>query len=74
VSDPRPNGVEKIQGHSKFYKVKIGRDFRLSYRILQERLIIVLVIRDHKEAYRALDILDDRLESALGNVQRFAPR
>lgn len=68
-SCPRPSGMEKIQGHPKFYRVSAGRDHRIIYHIFQEKLLVVLVIRDRKEAYRSLGDLDGKLAVALQAVE-----
>lgn len=65
---PRPKGVEKIQGHPDFYRVKAGREHRIIYHILLERLLVVLVIRDRKDAYRSLDDLDGKLGAAIQSI------
>ncbi|PBB19323.1 type II toxin-antitoxin system RelE/ParE family toxin [Mesorhizobium sp. WSM4313] len=65
---PRPRGVEKIQGHPDFYRIKAGHDHRIIYHILRERLLVVLVIRDRKDAYKGLDDLDGKLGAALQSI------
>ncbi|RWN46111.1 MAG: type II toxin-antitoxin system RelE/ParE family toxin [Mesorhizobium sp.] len=69
---PRPRGVEKIQGHPDFFRVKAGHDHRIIYHVMRERLLVVLVIRDRKEAYRGLDDLDGKLGAALQSIDEEA--
>jgi mRNA-degrading endonuclease RelE of RelBE toxin-antitoxin system len=66
---PRPRGVEKLQGHPRFYRITVGKSHRLIYHILREKLIIVLLIRDRKDAYKAIDDLDGKLEVALLHIE-----
>jgi mRNA interferase RelE/StbE len=72
--EPRPRGLEKIQGHPDFYRIKAGADHRIIYHIFQERIIVVLVIRDRKDAYKHLDDLDGKLEAALNGLEEEARR
>ncbi|RWP83681.1 MAG: type II toxin-antitoxin system RelE/ParE family toxin [Mesorhizobium sp.] len=65
---PRPRGVEKIQGHPDFFRIKAGHDHRIIYHIFVERLLVVLVIRDRKDAYKGLDDLDGKLGAALQSI------
>jgi mRNA interferase RelE/StbE len=69
---PRPRGVEKIQGHPDFFRVKAGREHRIIYHIFRERLLVVLVIRDRKDAYKGLDDLDGKLGAALSAIEEDA--
>ena len=54
VSEPRPQGVRKIVGDEKAYRIRV-RDYRVVYRIA-ERVLIVFVIRvgHRKDVYRRL--------------------
>lgn len=63
AADPRPPGAEKLRGHSGFWRIRTG-DHRIIYHVEDGRLIIVLVIRDRKDVYRALDTLDAKLAAA----------
>jgi mRNA interferase RelE/StbE len=74
MDDPWPRGLEKIQGRPDFFRIRAGSDHRIIYHILQNRLIVVLVIRDRKEAYRSLDDLDGKLGAALVHIEEEARR
>jgi mRNA interferase RelE/StbE len=41
--DPRPNGVKKLAGADRTYRIRIG-DYRVVYEI-EDRILLVLVIR-----------------------------
>ena len=69
---PRPRGVEKIQGNPKFFRIKAGKSHRVIYHVLQERIVVVLVIRDRKDAYRRLSDLDGKLATALQYIEHEA--
>ncbi|WP_417463256.1 type II toxin-antitoxin system RelE family toxin [Kordiimonas sp.] len=58
----RPRGVEKIQGHPGFYRIRAG-DFRVIYYPMTGDRIAVLVVADRKDAYRGVGNLDERLRS-----------
>jgi mRNA interferase RelE/StbE len=51
-TNPRPPGVEKLEGEGSFYRVRVG-DFRIVYQI-SDKLLLVLVVKiaDRKEVYR----------------------
>ncbi len=66
---PRPRGCEKVKGHPCFYRVKAGGDHRVIYHVLNERVVVILVLRDRKDAYRGLGDLDDKLESAIAEIE-----
>jgi mRNA interferase RelE/StbE len=55
VTDPRPNGVEKLTGSdAPRYRVRVG-DYRIVYRIDDQVLtVLVLNVGDRKEIYRKL--------------------
>lgn len=61
---PRPHGVEKLQANPAFLRVRVG-NHRIVYHVFQERLVVILLIRDRKEVYRGIGDLDSRLNSAL---------
>ncbi len=63
--DPRPSGAEKIQGHPGFLRIRAGADHRIIYSILQDRIVVIVVLRDRKDAYRGLGDLDDKLKAAM---------
>lgn len=60
--------IEKIKGHPSFFRIK-GRDMRVIYHPLTASRIVVLVIRDRKEAYRGLGGLNNKLEAALHRME-----
>ncbi|KAA5803823.1 type II toxin-antitoxin system RelE/ParE family toxin [Alkalicaulis satelles] len=66
--DPRPNGAEKLKGYPDFLRLRVG-NFRVIYHIYNEVLIVVLLVRDRKDAYEAhaLKALEQKLETALAN-------
>jgi mRNA interferase RelE/StbE len=43
ANNPRPNGVDKMEGNDELYRVRVG-DFRIIYQI-RDRELIVLVMR-----------------------------
>lgn len=63
--------VEKIKTHPDFYRIKAG-DFRLIYYPLSQERVVLLVIRNRKDAYKGLNVLDNRLESALRVIEHQA--
>lgn len=59
--NPRPSGVEKLSQDPRFWRVKAG-DYRVVYTIEDNsKIVVVVVVRHRKEAYRNLDQLDHRL-------------
>lgn len=62
---PRPRGVEKITDRPDFLRIPAGRNHRIIYHIRGNNLIIVLVVRDRKDAYKGLDALDAKLAAAI---------
>lgn len=50
--NPRPVGVEKLQGEDDLYRVRVG-DYRIVYAIEDNRLIVWVVrVADRKDVYR----------------------
>ena len=50
--NPRPHGVEKLQGADDLDRVRVG-DFRIVYEIHDKRLVVLVVrIADRKDVYR----------------------
>ncbi len=50
--DPRPNGVEKIEGEENQYRIRVG-GFRVIYAIFDNRLVVlVLRIGKRSDIYR----------------------
>jgi len=68
--NPYPNGVEKLTDVPKFFRVKVGRDHRIIYSVLTDKKIIVpVVIRSRKDAYKGLNGLDPKLQTALHEIE-----
>lgn len=63
--------VEKIRSHPDFFRLKAG-NFRLVYYPLSSERIVLLVIRNRKDAYKGLNSLDSRLETALSVIDNRA--
>ncbi|KQZ25825.1 hypothetical protein ASD50_20590 [Mesorhizobium sp. Root552] len=61
--------IEKIKGHPSFFRIKAGKDMRVIYHNLTQGRIVVLVIRDRKEAYRGLNDLHNKLEATLHRIE-----
>lgn len=61
--------IEKIRGHPNFYRIKAGRNMRIIYHPLTGSRLVILVIRDRKAAYRGLNTLDEKLETALLHIE-----
>jgi mRNA interferase RelE/StbE len=50
--DPRPRGVKILAGSEDIFRLRVG-DYRILYRILDDRLVVVLVKIGHRrEIYR----------------------
>ena len=64
--------IEKIKGHPSFFRLKAGSEMRVIYHPLMATRIVVLVVRDRKEAYRGLGDLDGKLQAALHRAQHHA--
>lgn len=54
AADPRPRGVEPLEGKwFRYYRLRVGRDYRVLYRILDDRLIVIIIRVSHrKDVYR----------------------
>jgi mRNA interferase RelE/StbE len=50
--NPRPRGVEKLQGEDDLYRIRIG-DYRVVYQI-QDKVLLILVVKigHRREIYR----------------------
>ena len=70
--DARPRGVEKIQGHPSFYRLATG-DHRVIYHV-RNSLVVILLVRDRKEAYRNIAGLDRKLSTAMQELMANEPR
>ncbi len=52
ATEPRPNGVRKLTGTQDLYRVRVA-DYRIVYRIEDDRLVIEVVrVAHRKEVYR----------------------
>lgn len=56
---PRPTGkVEKLKDQPKYWRYRVG-DFRIVYHVRDDyQVVIVLLVKDRKEAYRHLPKVD----------------
>ncbi len=53
AEDPRPPGVEKIEGEDNLWRVRADKDYRIVYTIEDEVLLVVVVRIGHRrEVYR----------------------
>lgn len=66
--------IEKIKGHPSFFRIKAGSEMRVIYHPMTSTRIVVLVVRDRKEAYRGLGDLNGKLQAALHKAQDNALR
>lgn len=54
ADDPRPAGVEKIQGYEDHYRIRIG-NYRVVYEVAdQVRIITIVRVGHRKDVYRRL--------------------
>lgn len=68
VSTPRPSGAEKLKANPVFLRIRKG-NYRVIYAVRDvEQLVIVVVVRDRKDAFKGLDGLDGKLAEALLKV------
>jgi mRNA interferase RelE/StbE len=57
-NEPRPHGVEKLSQDPRFWRVRVG-EYRIIYWIDDEaKVLITLIVRHRKDAYRDIDKLD----------------
>jgi mRNA interferase RelE/StbE len=62
--DSRPSGVEKLSQDPRFWRVKVG-DYRVIYAVEDNsKLVVVVIVRHRREAYRNLDQLDAKFVAA----------
>ncbi len=53
TEDPRPHGVQKLQGAENYYRIRQG-DYRIIYGIYDDVLVVELVKIGHrKDVYRS---------------------
>lgn len=54
TDNPRHRGVDKLIGHRRFYRIRVGK-YRVIFEIFDDILVIHIVNIDHRrEAYRGL--------------------
>ena len=52
AGDPRPAGVERIQGEADLYRVRVG-DYRIVYQLASKALVVLVVRIGHRrDVYR----------------------
>ena len=52
VGDPRPAGVERLQGEADLYRVRVG-DYRIVYQVESKALVVLVVRIGHRrDVYR----------------------
>ena len=52
VGDPRPDGVERLQGEADLYRVRVG-DYRIVYQVESKALVVLVVRIGHRrDVYR----------------------
>ena len=52
AGEPRPTGVEKLQGEAELYRVRVG-DYRIVYQVESKAPVVVVVRIGHRrEVYR----------------------
>lgn len=61
--------TEKIKAQPSFFRLRAG-NLRLIYYHLSKDRVVILGVRDRKDAYRNLDALPVRLEVALRHVRQ----
>lgn len=60
--------TEKIKSQPAFFRLKVGC-LRVFYYPLTQGRVVILMIKDRKEAYRNLEVLPDKLETAIRNLR-----
>jgi mRNA interferase RelE/StbE len=61
--ESRPRGIEKIQGHPGFFRIRAG-DFRIVFYPMTPIRTVVLVVADRKDAYKTVGDLETKLRQA----------
>lgn len=50
--NPRPHGVEKLEGEDSLYRVRVG-DYRIVYQLFDRKLLVLVVrIAHRRDVYR----------------------
>ncbi len=66
--NPRRKGAEKLSSNPSYLRRRVG-NFRVIYRILEDnQILVVLFIRDRKDAYDGLDQLDSAFVAILDSI------
>jgi len=60
--------VEKIKSAPDFYRLRIG-NYRLIYYPLSSERVVLLLIKDRKNAYRGVGDLHEKLDTALRKLR-----
>jgi mRNA interferase RelE/StbE len=60
--------TEKIKSQPSFYRLKVGC-LRIFYYPLTQGRVVVLMIKDRKEAYRNLEVLPVKLATAIRRLK-----
>lgn len=68
-SEPRPRGVEKISGHPNFLRIRVGH-LRVIYHIVDGQLIIVLLVKARRDAYKDLGAIETRLSASKLEIEQ----
>ncbi len=56
ATDPRPAGVESLQGHPPWLRIRVG-DYRIIYAVDDKaRAVTVALVGHRREVYRRLDL------------------
>ena len=63
--------LEKIRSQPDFYRLK-AKHIRIVYYPLGQKRVVLLLIRDRKDAYRSLDSLPERLSAAMRKLRLVA--
>ncbi len=51
-TNPRPHDAIKLEGSNDYYRIRVG-DYRIIYRIQDDRLIILIIkVAHRRESYR----------------------
>lgn len=67
-TNPRPPGVEKLSGHPDFFRIRVS-DHRVIYAIPRKKVVVVCGVRNRKNAYRQLNMLNSTLKSAISEIE-----
>jgi mRNA interferase RelE/StbE len=66
--NPRPHGVEKLSRDPRLWRVRCGK-YRIIYWINDEAgIVVALIVRHRKDAYRDIDKLDPAPGNAHDNA------